>query len=287
MPQFIRVLNFEKFQHYRDRKPPWIKLYRDILDDERFFDLTDGERYQLFGLFILASQHDNLIPNKPEWLKHQLRCQKVIPLQRLIDTCWVELMEQNASGLLAPCNTTGLASGGQRERQNIRQDTEGETEAPGAERAPAARDVAFDIFAEAYRRALGTAYMSKKGDFVQLAEFRKANSIQARAAPPDWQAALGNYFARPKGPYTLAELVTRYGEYRNSTTDKYGTMTAHKGAHNESPAAARERRNDEAIRTAMDILEAQQAGESSGNRNDADIDPYLRRGPERSGPERR
>jgi hypothetical protein len=28
-----RVKDWTKFQHFKDRRPPWIKLYRDILDN--------------------------------------------------------------------------------------------------------------------------------------------------------------------------------------------------------------------------------------------------------------
>ena len=101
MSGFISVVNFERFQHYTDRRPPWIKLHCALLDDDRFFDLADVERYHLIGLFILASQHDNKIPNKPEWLKHQLRTTKAISLERLIETGWIAMSGQDASTPLA------------------------------------------------------------------------------------------------------------------------------------------------------------------------------------------
>jgi len=31
--QFLAVKNFERFQHYKDRNPPWIKLHAAVLDD--------------------------------------------------------------------------------------------------------------------------------------------------------------------------------------------------------------------------------------------------------------
>ena len=30
----MRIKNWKKFQHFRDRKPPWIKLYRDLLGEQ-------------------------------------------------------------------------------------------------------------------------------------------------------------------------------------------------------------------------------------------------------------
>lgn len=35
----MRIKNWSKFQHFKDRKPPWVKLYRDILDDIEWHEL--------------------------------------------------------------------------------------------------------------------------------------------------------------------------------------------------------------------------------------------------------
>jgi hypothetical protein len=32
--------NWGKFQHYKDRCPPWIKLHRDLLNDREFLHLS-------------------------------------------------------------------------------------------------------------------------------------------------------------------------------------------------------------------------------------------------------
>lgn len=42
---FLRVKNFDRFQHYKDRTPPWIKLYNDLLDDYDFSCLPDAEKW--------------------------------------------------------------------------------------------------------------------------------------------------------------------------------------------------------------------------------------------------
>ena len=30
----LRVRNWERYQHYKERNPPWIKLYVELLDEE-------------------------------------------------------------------------------------------------------------------------------------------------------------------------------------------------------------------------------------------------------------
>ena len=136
MMQFITIKNFEKFQHYRDRKPPWIKLYRDLLADDRLFDLSEADRFQLIGLFIIASQHDNLIPNKPAWLRSELRINRPISLKSLIASGWIEVVEQDASGALAA--SKGIADCKhepivETEKRRDREETEAETYLPHGE----------------------------------------------------------------------------------------------------------------------------------------------------------
>ncbi len=100
MGELLAVRNFAHFQHYRDRRPPWIKLYHSLWGEPNFFVLNEFERYCLIGLFVVASQNDNKIPNNQAWLKRELATTKTIPVQRLIDTEWVE---QVASTMLADC----------------------------------------------------------------------------------------------------------------------------------------------------------------------------------------
>ncbi len=88
--QYLKVRNFEKFQHYKDRRPIWIKLWRDLWNDPRFFELSEQERYFLISLFVVASQNDNKIPCDQRWLKRELATTKTIPVGRLMDLGWLE-----------------------------------------------------------------------------------------------------------------------------------------------------------------------------------------------------
>jgi len=52
----IRIKDWKKFQHFRDRKPLWIKLYRDILDDPDWHDLDAKSSKVLVMLWLVASE---------------------------------------------------------------------------------------------------------------------------------------------------------------------------------------------------------------------------------------
>jgi hypothetical protein len=53
-----RVKNWDKFQHYKDRRPPWIKLHRTLLDDCDFIKLPVASRALAPLIWLLASESD-------------------------------------------------------------------------------------------------------------------------------------------------------------------------------------------------------------------------------------
>jgi hypothetical protein len=61
----LRVKNWSKHQHFKDRTPPWIKLYRDILDDPDWHELDGDTAKVLISLWLIASEdetHSGLLP---------------------------------------------------------------------------------------------------------------------------------------------------------------------------------------------------------------------------------
>jgi hypothetical protein len=55
----MKIKNWAKFQHFKDRKPPWVKLYRDILDDVEWFELDSKLAKILVMLWLIASEEQN------------------------------------------------------------------------------------------------------------------------------------------------------------------------------------------------------------------------------------
>jgi len=60
----IKVRNWDKWQSYRkDRgQPPWIKIHRCVMRNLEWVSLTDAERGQLVAIWLLAADHDGVIP---------------------------------------------------------------------------------------------------------------------------------------------------------------------------------------------------------------------------------
>jgi len=52
----ITIKNYTRFQHFKDRRPPWIKLYRELLDDRQWHDLPPECAKLLVECWLLASE---------------------------------------------------------------------------------------------------------------------------------------------------------------------------------------------------------------------------------------
>ena len=97
----LRPKNWEKFQHYKQRRPPWIKFHRSLLDDYEFHCLPLASRALAPMLWLLASEADNgEIDGDTVALSFRLRMTEkdlLDALKPLID----KGMFENASAMLA------------------------------------------------------------------------------------------------------------------------------------------------------------------------------------------
>jgi hypothetical protein len=93
----LAIRNWEKFQHYHNRRPPWVKLYTNILDEyddagnlKKFRRLPDTAKLTFLMLLPLASEYGGIVPNDdPRWLSERLGLKKV-EIEPLITSCYVE-----------------------------------------------------------------------------------------------------------------------------------------------------------------------------------------------------
>lgn len=113
----FHVKNFDHFQHYKDRAPPWIKLYNELLDNYEFGCLQDACKMHLVAIWLLASRSDNKIPYDAVWIGKRINATEKVDLDALVKAGFIVLdqtQQQDASAPLADCLS--------------REETEGETE---------------------------------------------------------------------------------------------------------------------------------------------------------------
>src|SRR6185312_3836651 len=103
---YLKVKKWEQFQHYKRRNPPWIRLYRRIVDDADFQCLPLASRALAPMLWLIASETlDGTIHCKPGALSFRLRqsiselLEGLIPL---MDKGFIEGFGDFAIEVLAP-----------------------------------------------------------------------------------------------------------------------------------------------------------------------------------------
>ena len=104
----ITPKDWSKFQHYRDRKPPWIKLYRDLLDDPDFQMLPVASRALAPCLWLLASDYPKgIIPLTLEGVAFRLRMTVPDLIEALKPLISARFFSTD-SDLLASCKQSAL-----------------------------------------------------------------------------------------------------------------------------------------------------------------------------------
>lgn len=122
--KYLRLLGIEKYQHYKDRNPPWVKLHCDILNSYTWTVLDNESRLLAIVCIVLASRTENRIPLDREYLRLQGRFKQRPDVRPLIEVGFAEVIEDgvvtgDASEVLADASNL---------RTNVRPETETETE---------------------------------------------------------------------------------------------------------------------------------------------------------------
>lgn len=98
--RMLRVRNLEKYQHYRDRTPPWIKLHQETLEDYDFGELPDSAKYHALAIMLLASRTNNEIPDDPAWIARRINAKSKVDVALLVSAGFLEVY-QDATEMLA------------------------------------------------------------------------------------------------------------------------------------------------------------------------------------------
>lgn len=84
--KYIKVKNWDTMQHYKDRNPPWIKLYNTLLDDFDFCLLPDVSKCHLIAIWLLASRTGNKIPASAKWISGKISATEEVDIDLLIES---------------------------------------------------------------------------------------------------------------------------------------------------------------------------------------------------------
>jgi len=163
--------DWERFQHYKDRSPSWIKLHHSLLDNFDFHCLQVASRALAPMLWLLASEHpDGKIVASPEEIAFRLRMpidQFVEALSPLIDAGFFD-----ASELLAERYQDASPEKERYREETYREEEEEETETRGRAREADWPANFRDQFWDAYPHKVG-----KKTAIDKLKRIKRDGSV--------------------------------------------------------------------------------------------------------------
>jgi len=97
---YIRICDWETFQHYTKRNPPWIKLHTSLLDNEKFECLQNDSKVLLICLWLFNSRKGNgEIPADSAYLRRKLPVGRKIDLQPLVDAGFIECYQDDSKAI--------------------------------------------------------------------------------------------------------------------------------------------------------------------------------------------
>ncbi len=118
--------NWDKFQQYKDRKPSWIKLHRDLLNDFSYSSVQIGTKATLPLLWILACEYeDGIINASLEEISFRIHIDK-----KIVKVAIEELIETNFFSIDDSCTEAyNIVPREEKRREELETEREEESEA--------------------------------------------------------------------------------------------------------------------------------------------------------------
>lgn len=149
----LRVVNWESYQHYKDRNPPWIKLSTSTFQDYEFSCLQDASKLLAICIWTLASRYKDpkagLVPNDLSYIKSQCNLGGMISQKHLNELIEQGFLERD-SKMLASC------------KQNATTETEAEAYSKETEKRHNIVNSQFEEFWDLYPRKIARETANKK-----------------------------------------------------------------------------------------------------------------------------
>lgn len=237
MPTFLRARNWERYQHYANRTPPWIKLHNAILDDYEFTCLSPKDKAVLMLFWLLCSRNDNRVPDDADWIGKRISVDGV-DLSALIASGFVERVSDGteqpastvASKTLATCSSVRSTS--REEKRESREEKERETEERKQPRNSRGREPRLSVSRRESVDRIFRLYRSlaKKSRYDETpARIRCVAAVLELLGEPDLTAYLRAFFADPKFAWHRENGYDRLCEY----------VISRKASHNHERIKAR------------------------------------------------
>lgn len=180
----LRIRNLEKYQHYRDRNPPWVKLHRDLLENYEFEQLPDATKAHALLLLLLAARIGNVIPIDPLWIGRKIGARSPVDLPQLLKAGFLEVSgaecERVASEMLADWEHDAMPEGEGETEREAEERTASSPSAPRVTRT-VTRDAPVNTSTAVNQRLLTSQFEQEFDQLWEVCERRdnKAGALKA------------------------------------------------------------------------------------------------------------
>jgi hypothetical protein len=96
---YLCIPNWDEFQHYKDRSPPWIKLHNQLLEDYEFECMPDASKAHLLCIWLLASRTGNKIKADSEWIGRKIGATDPVDIDIMIRSGFLQLNQEDGDRL--------------------------------------------------------------------------------------------------------------------------------------------------------------------------------------------
>lgn len=172
MAEFIRIKGWGKYQHYKDRNPPWIKLHRELLTSLTWAMADDASRVLAVACMLLAAATDNKIPFDSGYVKRVAYLNHDPDFSQLLKLEFLEVIDDKGNVVITAITPLADAS---KMQAHARPETETETEQSKKEQNLSSRSRSKDeLFEKAYEQ-----YPRHVGKRAALSAWEKAAARHA------------------------------------------------------------------------------------------------------------
>lgn len=274
---------------------PWFRFYHETLDDPKVQTLPPDVFKNWVNCLCLAARNNGFIGDIST-VSFAFRCGQKQASEMLQQLDSYGLLDKKF-GKYTPHNwfkrqyksdiSTERVKRHRQKKRNVspalhetppeqiqnRTDTEQrEGDSPDAEkRVGRPRDLAADLFTDAYLRYMGNPYGTLGGDFPQLMKLRKRLKIGNLDTPDSWADAIENYFASPFSEFSLQHFASKFDTFKNSSLDRFKVPTNHVNGGNGN--GKRETDHQKNNRVLQGFLDRNLAPEVFGDVSDVRKDP--------------
>jgi hypothetical protein len=116
--EYMTVRNWAKFQHYKDRNPPWIKLHFELLSSRDWVMLDDAGKLLAVACMLIASRNEGKVPCDPDYISRVAYIKRV-NFKPLIECGFLDVDSSCKQVLADACPETETETDRNRERSVI------------------------------------------------------------------------------------------------------------------------------------------------------------------------